>query len=306
MTRSTEEQIRRIIDTYFPNKPASGKLTSHGRELSVRCPLHKFGMEQHPSMYVNIYTGAVFCHTCHKGWSLPQLLLELGVAQEIIETEVKPLFRQVISAKTKHDLKKAPQVDYTDLYEKMFKYPELVVKLEMHTKQEVDYFQLRIDPVENRLVLPIYDEAGRLVCVVGRRLSNDRTRPRYKIYQEFPARPSQLLWNLHRVTKSGRPYVIIVEGIRKGIYLHRHGYPLVVSINGSYFSREQQNLLTRYTFGCIVVLTDGDTAGRKAANFISRVLSGRKVKVPKYPAGKTQPDELTKEELDSMLQEVLV
>ncbi len=137
-----------------------------------------------------------------------------------------------------------------------------------------------------RVVIPIHDENGRLVAYAGRAL--DPAEAKYKFPPGF--RKSLVLFNLHRAIKYGKT-VITVEGFFDCLKVHQAGLPCVVALMGCSLSQRQQQLLQRH-FHEVILLLDGDTAGRRAAAVIAgRLVPTFSTRIVEIPAGR-QPDQL--------------
>jgi DNA primase len=146
--------------------------------------------------------------------------------------------------------------------------------------------------MRGRLVIPIHNEQGRLVAYSGRAI--DHSVPKYK----FPARfrKSLVLFNLHRAQACGRSTVVVVEGFFDCMKVDQAGWPSVVALMGSSLS-VQQELLLCTSFKCIVLLLDGDEAGRKGTLDIVARLS-RKCRLRVCQLGPDQqPDQLSSEQI---------
>jgi len=148
--------------------------------------------------------------------------------------------------------------------------------------------------MQGRFVVPIHNAEGDLIAYAGR--SIDGTEPRYK----FPAgfHKSLELFNLHRV--KGELSVVLVEGFFDCMKVTQEGFPCV-ALMGSTMSRIQEELLAQH-FGHIVVMLDGDEAGRLAAQGIADRLRPviYQVDVVNLADG-MQPDQLSKDELQGFL-----
>lgn len=150
--------------------------------------------------------------------------------------------------------------------------------------------------MSQRLVIPIDDEAGRLVGYCGRAL--DSSEPRYR----FPARfaKSQLLFNLHRATATGQSTVIVVEGFFDCLKVYQAGCRSVVALMGSALYEHQRQLLLQH-FRQIVLMLDGDAPGRRAAAVVSTRLSDDcSVRIVQL-AENSQPDQLSEQALLELL-----
>ena len=145
--------------------------------------------------------------------------------------------------------------------------------------------------MEGRAVIPIHDEHGFLVAYAGR--SIDGTEPKYR----FPARfrKSIVLFNLHRAVGCGDS-VIVVEGFFDAVNVHQAGLPCVVALMGCSLSRRQEELLQEH-FREVVLLLDGDNAGRRAGAAIAqRLVSKVSTRLVELPGG-SQPDMLSADQI---------
>lgn len=150
--------------------------------------------------------------------------------------------------------------------------------------------------LRGRMVFPIHEERGELVAYAGRTM--DGHEPRYLFPPGF--RKSQVVFNLHRAVEAAARQggvAIVVEGFFDCLKVHQTGYGNVVALMGASVSERQSELLDTY-FRKLVVMLDGDEAGRRA----SRVLAARwpAASMAWLPAGR-QPDELSSEEIERIL-----
>lgn len=142
--------------------------------------------------------------------------------------------------------------------------------------------------MRGRIVIPIRNLHGQLVAYAGRAL-DDRP-PKYKLPAGF--RKALELFNLQRAAVTGSQTVIVVEGYFDCMRVHQAGFPGVVALMGSSLSAAQESTLLRH-FDRIVLMLDGDAAGRAASDVIAARLSGwRLVQVVRVPDG-SQPDQLS-------------
>lgn len=151
--------------------------------------------------------------------------------------------------------------------------------------------------MHGRVVIPIHNRAGELVAYAGR--SIDESEPKYKLPAGFLK--TLELFNLHRVlaVNPEQEPVIVVEGFFGTIKVHQAGYPRVVALMGSSLSDAQENMLAGFSH--VVIMLDGDEAGREATRQIAAHLVQRAfVKVINLADG-VQPDQLSLEEIKSTL-----
>lgn len=124
--------------------------------------------------------------------------------------------------------------------------------------------------LRGRIVMPIHDEHGALIAYAGRTIGDQK--PKYRFPTGF--RKSLVLFNLHRVLKAGARTAIVVEGFFDAMALHQGGSPDVVALMGSTLSRPQADLLCAH-FDRVLLLLDGDAAGRHGATAIADALTTR-------------------------------
>jgi DNA primase len=136
------------------------------------------------------------------------------------------------------------------------------------------------------IVIPIQGGDGRLVAYAGRSLG--QTEPRYRFPPRF--RKSLVLFNLHRAVLHGKT-VVVVEGFFDCLNVHQAGLPCVVALMGCTLSQHQEQLLQQH-FLEVILLLDGDKAGRTAgAAIAARLCSKISTHLVEIPSG-TQPDQL--------------
>lgn len=155
--------------------------------------------------------------------------------------------------------------------------------------------------LHHRIVFPIHDSVGRLVGYAGRSL--DGGEPRYL----FPAgfRKSQVVFNLHRAVRKAAQCAIVVEGFFDCLRVFQAGYSNVVALMGVSLSEVQEQLLLE-RFPRLVLMLDGDEAGRRASQQLATRLKGKvSLSVVEAPSGR-QPDQLSSEEMQSLLSQASI
>jgi DNA primase len=146
--------------------------------------------------------------------------------------------------------------------------------------------------LRGRIVIPIHNAAGELVAYAGRAI--DGQEPKYR----FPAgfRKSLVLFNLHRAKAAKASTVVVVEGFFDAIAVHQAGYPAVVALMGSALSHPQADLLCTH-FDRVLLMLDGDAAGRQGTAASANLLLTRiAVAIIALEHG-TQPDQLGSTEI---------
>jgi DNA primase len=104
-----------------------------------------------------------------------------------------------------------------------------------------------------------------------------------------------VLFNLHRAAAHGES-VVVVEGFFDCIKVHQAGLPCVVALMGCSLSIRQEELLQQH-FREVILLLDGDKAGRSAgAAIAARLVSKLSTRLIEIPDG-SQPDQMGAEQI---------
>jgi DNA primase len=151
--------------------------------------------------------------------------------------------------------------------------------------------------MSGRVTIPIHDDEGRLVAYCGRAI--DGSEPRYR----FPAgfQKSRVLFNYHRALRTGSDEVVLVEGFFDCMRVHQAGFPCV-ALMGVQLSDAQKELLVR-GFRRVVVLLDGDDAGRTASGRIAQVLAPVAQVTQMHLRAGVQPDQMPVHQIQDLLAE---
>ena len=167
-----------------------------------------------------------------------------------------------------------------------------------------------VDRFRGRVIFPIRSMAGRVQGFGGRILSSTVKTAKYlnspesEIYHK-----SQVLYGIFEAKKAiaREDICYLVEGYTDVIQMYQKGVENVVSSSGTALTPEQIRLIRRLTSN-VVVLFDGDAAGRRAAiRGIDLILEeGMNVRICSFPEGE-DPDSFAKkhslEEIKSYLSE---
>ena len=121
-----------------------------------------------------------------------------------------------------------------------------------------------------RVVIPIHDEQGQWVAYAGR--SVDGREPRYRFPAGFGKSP--VLFNYHRAAASVGDRVIVVEGFFDCLRMRQAGWASVVALLGTELYEHPAELL-QARFGRVLLMLDGDEAGRLGRNRVAARLRNR-------------------------------
>ncbi len=151
--------------------------------------------------------------------------------------------------------------------------------------------------MQGRIVIPIHNPRGELVAYAGRGVNGGG--PKYKLPIGF--RKSLEVYNVHRAATASSDRVIVVEGYFDCLRVHQAGFRCVVALMGCALSGQQEELLLE-RFQAVVLMLDGDKAGRSGSRAIAARLSGRcSVGEVHVPDG-AQPDQLPPEVIRRLLE----
>lgn len=132
------------------------------------------------------------------------------------------------------------------------------------------------DRFRHRLMFPVVDRANRVVAFSGRVVAVTEDMPEGLVpedagkYINSPETPiykkSELLYGLGsaRTAMRQKAEAILVEGNFDVVQMHQHGFTETVAPLGTSFTEAQAKLLRRFAESVVIVF-DGDEAGRKAA-----------------------------------------
>lgn len=119
----------------------------------------------------------------------------------------------------------------------------------------------------NRIMFPIFDEAGDCIAFGGRVVGKGE--PKYLNSQDTPLfHKSNVLYGLDKAksTMTAQGCAIVVEGYTDVIALHEAGVKNAVATLGTALTRQHIRVLSRHAGKKIVYLFDGDEAGQRAAD----------------------------------------
>jgi DNA primase len=156
-------------------------------------------------------------------------------------------------------------------------------------------WELGWDAESKRIVIPARDLDARLRFLIKRGLT-EKQQPKYLYTEGFPK--TSLLFgacgiDLGLVHSEG---LILVEGSLDTILFHQHGLSNTVGILGTGISDKQAGIIAKFRPPRITFAFDRDSAGMRNIEIASRKLRKYPQYVMRYPTGKHDPAELTKEE----------
>ncbi|CAB3391234.1 MULTISPECIES: DNA primase [Kyrpidia] len=164
----------------------------------------------------------------------------------------------------------------------------------------------RYDRFRNRLMFPIWDGQGRVVAFGGRVLG--RGEPKYLNSPETPLfHKGRHLYPWHKARSALRKTrrAFLLEGYMDVVAMHQAGFTAAVASLGTALTEEQARML-KHNVDEVIVVYDGDDAGRRAAVRAGLLLQGVGVtaKAVRLPPG-MDPDDLLREKGPEAMKRVL-
>jgi DNA primase len=264
----TAEQVKRVLTGSGVN--IESELDA---DFIIFCPFHN--NHRTPAGEVQKNSGMFFCFSCQKSADLIEL---------VMHTSNRTYFEAARFIKSKEKVSNlAVEIDRALVEEEKYKpFDELIIK-RLHNnvislQRPKDYFKYRkinqqscnkfslgYSEKQDMVTVPVHSPDGILLGFVGRSVEG-------KDFKNTPGLPkSKTLFNLHRVKKYDRVYV--VESSFDAIRLDQLSMPAVATL-GANVSNKQIELLQKY-FNNIIVIADNDEAGGNMKDRIIERLGSR-------------------------------
>jgi DNA primase len=158
------------------------------------------------------------------------------------------------------------------------------------------------DQADRRIVIPAADERGINRFLIKRSV-REQDWPKYLYWPEKElcgwGKQDILFGACHLTPGEVRSQgLVLVEGSLDCIRLHQHGIRNVVSILGSSVSERQVQIASKYRPGKVTLMFDKDVSGFHAIQSAYSLFSKCPLFVALYPKGKSDPAEMTREEVE--------
>lgn len=262
-------------------------LKQNNTGLWVRCPFHSGGREKTPSLRITIDDGSSYfqrckCHGCQWAGHYNELAQHWGLLKT--DRNFKAVGTRKLGFQSKL-AKKRSKDEGRDFVRSTFKWPEdrewrqIPGKIVIRNKAELT--ETRHDLEEPRLAFPVtlWGEVKGYVYAVISDLPRDIDGNKIGVsYINSPGPwKEQCLFGFDAARKALRKHpekpLWVVEGPRDRLWLQTAGC-IVVSLLGSSVSKDKVELLKILNPQRILVATDNDAAGNKAALHLLEHLDG--------------------------------
>lgn len=167
-------------------------------------------------------------------------------------------------------------------------------RVSANTLKEFEAFRSLDDDFRYRVVFPIRDIKGKIVCFVGRAEEDYTGKAKYKV---SPSKAKVPLFPLNKLQpEKGR--VMLVEGLFDLLNLYQHGFRNVLCTFGtSTVNSEKLSFLKLLNVDGIDICFDGDEAGKAAANEVKSLCESQNFQVKVINLPNCDPGDLPKEKV---------
>lgn len=274
--------------------------TRMGDEWLVNCLFHK---DNNASMCVNVRTGLFICYSCGAKGNITKIeqASKQAATQRVSTSDVRSRISKM-SAPEVEEVKRHYPDSWLDQYvcDRAYEYwgsRGLAI-------ETIESWNLGYDKRTNSATIPVRDFHGKLLGIFRRRL-NKNANPRYLYPKGFNI--SWHLWGAHTCHDLSEHdgLMVVTEGSVDALAMSDAGFASVALL-GSRLSDHQRELLCKLSPTTIVVCTDNDEAGEKAAQQVYDKLKGeafiyRGVYPRSKRVSKKDPAECSEEERIAMV-----
>ncbi len=271
-------------------------------EINMKCFSGEH-LDSNPSLSYNLEKGVFNCFACGFKGDTTKLMKELG----IIFT-VEPLSKQGFKIKRLSEKLESLRGDKPIfLPEPRFPIKHSFKGISTNTLDKFGAFMTTYDSMDDYICIPVY-QSGKLRFIEGRHTvlnAKNLSMPKY-MRRPAGADVSSVLFPLDKVKDFTQ--VILVEGIFDALNMHDMGYTNTLCIFGTNnFNAGKAKLLDEYGCKHVILMMDGDTAGRQAAVKIQKLFQQRAIytSIVNMEDGK-DPGSIDEMEAEAYLSEFLI
>jgi DNA primase len=306
-----------IVDKYIINAPidkiiellrislTNGKLKDvrdTSDDIIVSCPFHSGGQEEHGSCFIRKTDGIFHCFGCGekgpfikfvakcfessekyaKDWILKNFSSEL-IAKNVFTND------PIILNKNK-GVKNYLDESILDQYQTFCPY---LAKRKL-SRTICEQFKVRYDPKYRQVIFPAYNMKGKLVMLAKRSID---TKTFY-----LDKNVEKPVYCLDYIMKNNIKTAIITEGPFDCLTGFEYGFPTIATFGK--ISDYQIDQINKSCLNIIYAMFDNDAAGRQFTETLKKKLTKRIIIVEtKFPPNKKDLNDLTKEELQKIIQD---
>jgi DNA primase len=280
--------------------------------IQFSCTIHN---ESNPSAGVNTELGIFNCFSCGASGTLPWLVFKSLPDDFVNVRQAEEWLKNKYGydALRRHrDILDIPRYDMFKLIEEDNSISRSKLAPFKSGKSTYSYFYDRgfvrdtckdfmvgFDKISKTVTIPLFNVENKLVGVVGRYIDPNRKKnERYKIY-DFTI--GSVVYPEDKFTPK-EDTIICVEGILDALWMHQLGFTNTISILGNNITDYQANFINN---NCtkFIDMFDNDEGGERCTKVAKRKLRKDIIYYSvKYPSGKKDPQDCSKEEIEFMLQ----
>jgi DNA primase len=276
--------------------------TNNPYEINMTCFSGEH-MDTNPSLSYNLEKGVFNCFSCGFKGDTDKLMRQLGVTFSI-----EPLSKQGFKIKRLAEkLRSITEDRPIHLPEPRFIVNYEFKGISVQTLNKFEAFTSTHDNMDEYICIPVYQHK-KLKFIEGRNttlLKQNLTMPKY-MRKPAGADVSNILFPLDQIKDFSQ--VILVEGIFDVLNMHDMGYKNTLCIFGTNnFTVNKAKMLDEYGCRHVIIMMDGDTPGRIAAEKIDKLIRQRHIQttIINMADGK-DPGSINEMEAEAYLSEFII
>ena len=239
---------------------------------------HQNGTDSNPSACIEISNPGYYCHSCQTKYPKTEYALQ-GLLRDLSSHGLNAdKVLKVLNALESGQLSTPTgSGKATDAEEKFVAYPDSYINgyPPVSTNKEalkflasryvgnaqIDSWNIRLDPVEQRVLIPYKNKMGKYAGMVGRDIHATEGKDKQKRYRRyvFENHGNRLVWPNENNLTSELP-VVVVEGIFDLLRIQPY-FPNVTALLGSQAKADKLKLLKNFVMGGTYVFSDRDISG---------------------------------------------
>lgn len=304
-------------------------ITDGGEEIQFSCPFGEghIGGDSTPSAYMNARSTAFLCHSCHAKGNAVHFLAKLeGITPLLAARYIRERYQKDFIDPGSSFLKELDDLwrtENVDEYEEI-EIPDTMQELSGDpldymldrgfTKECLDDWNIRYDPISSRIAIPIRTQEGKLVGWKGRGYREDQI-PRYlglgykesegpsnnPRYSFRTREKSRYVFGAERISYGEGIPTIVVEGELNAVSLSQKGFSNPIAINGSDISRHQEAIILS-SCESLILFFDSDKAGYECTSRAIDLFEPH-MSVKIVPEHEKDPADLTAEQCAILIKE---
>ena len=267
-----------------------------GEYLSVQCPYHKMGMENHPSAQFRKSDALFYCFGCKTTHSIIDVVthcLNVNGKSWLLENFDGDSIedRKVIFDLPTKKIETPKYIDKEILKEYRFTHPymfERKLNIETIRKFDIGYdkdfvLQTKVNGqiiqkhIGECITFPVRDEFGNILFIARRAINQ-----KFFHYHEGVDKPIYGLFEIYREMRQGKEIneVYVCESMLDALVIHSWG-KYAVALNGT-GSKDQYNIIKKSNLRYLILATDNDDAGKRARELFKKNVTNKIIREIDY------------------------